>query len=313
LKLLIAVVGPTASGKTNFAIELAQRFETEIISADARQVYRELNIGTAKPTPQQLATVKHHFVSCQSVSQVFDAGSFEQQALEVIRELFEKKDVVVLAGGSGLFVQAVCEGFDDIIPIDESVRENVIADFKQRGILFLQQELKSVDPDYFERVDTQNPMRLMRAVEVFRASGKPYSSFRGNKAKKRDFAITKIGLDLPREQLYERINKRVDAMIKAGLEQEVRELQVYKDLIPLKTLGYTEFFDYFDGKISLPTCIELIKRNSRRYAKRQLSWFRRDVQTKWLTNRGIDLFFDNIDFLDQKKFKILIENLAKKN
>ncbi len=295
------MVGPTASGKTDFAIRLAQKYETEIISADARQVYAELNIGTAKPSQPQLNQFKHHFIGSHSIHQVFDAGSFEVEALKVIRSLFEQNDTVVMVGGSGLFVRAVCEGFDDIVPIPEWIRASVIADYQQKGLLFLQEELQSKDPLYFEQVDTQNPMRVMRAVEVLRASGQPFSSFRSQKPAQREFAIHKIGIDWPREQLYERINRRVEAMLEMGLEEEARSLWPLKGLIPLKTVGYTEFFDFFEGLTSRQACIELIKRNTRRYAKRQLTWFRKDANTRWLKPQEMDAFLQDDSFSLKKQ------------
>ncbi len=299
-KTLYVVVGPTASGKTDFAISLAQKLGTQIISADARQIYRELEIGTGKPTPAQLASVPHYFINSHSIHEDFDAGQFEKQALELLDDLFTKVEAVVMAGGSGLFVQAVCEGFDDIVTVPDSVRAQVIADYHDKGLEFLQNELQNLDPVYFEQIDSQNPMRVMRAIEVMRTSGLPFSAFRRKNLKTRPFRIIKIGMACQREQLYAKINSRVDEMVAAGLEAEARKLWPHKGLISLKTVGYSEFFDYFEGKTDLSTCIELIKRNTRRYAKRQLTWFRRDIQTIWLMPEEREEFIKNLKITHKK-------------
>ncbi|HEY4197249.1 MAG TPA: tRNA (adenosine(37)-N6)-dimethylallyltransferase MiaA [Mucilaginibacter sp.] len=289
LKTLIVIAGPTAAGKTAVAIKLAQLLNTEIISADSRQFYREMTIGTAKPTDEELAAATHYFVNSHSITESFNVGDFEKQSLQLLNELFKTHDKVIMAGGSGLFIQAVSQGFDELPVADRGIREKLNQDFVEKGIQFLQDELKIADPDYYNQVDLNNPQRLIRALEVFEATGKPFSSYRKATVNKRPFDCIKIGLDLQRDILYERINQRVDAMIEEGLVEEVRSLLPYRHLNALNTVGYSELFDYFDGKTDLNTAIELIKQNTRRFAKRQLTWFRKDKEIKWIMAGDPDL------------------------
>ncbi|WP_158824896.1 tRNA (adenosine(37)-N6)-dimethylallyltransferase MiaA [Mucilaginibacter lacusdianchii] len=281
MKHLIVVAGPTAIGKTAAAIVLAQHYQTEIISADSRQFFREMSIGTAKPSPEELATVKHHFIDSHSVTEPFSVGDFERQGINLLEKLFTTHDIAVMAGGSGLYIKAICEGFDDLPQVDPAIRENLNTEFDQQGITYLQEKLKVVDPTYFEQVDQHNPQRLIRALEVFESTGLPYSSYRKGTQQQRPFNNIKIGLDMPREELYERINQRVDVMITQGLVDEVKSLLPYRHLNALNTVGYSEIFDYLDGKTDLNTAIAMIKQNTRRFAKRQLTWFRKDTDIKW--------------------------------
>ncbi len=279
-KYLIVLAGPTASGKTEVAIKIAGYFQTEIISADSRQFYREMNIGTAKPSEEELAKAHHHFINSLSIHDNYTVGDFEKETQNLLIQHFKKHKIVVMAGGSGLFIKAVCEGLDKFPVVPQKIRNAINDLFKKEGIEALQKELKKLDPKYFQKVDQHNPMRLIRALEVCWASGKPFSSFMKGKKENRFYKILYINLELDREVLYDRINQRVDRMIETGLENEARELFPFKDLTPLQTVGYQELFDYFDQKITLEQAIELIKRNSRRYAKRQMTWLRRDAHWK---------------------------------
>ncbi|WP_259067308.1 tRNA (adenosine(37)-N6)-dimethylallyltransferase MiaA [Mucilaginibacter sp. X4EP1] len=281
-KTLVVIAGPTASGKTAAAIELANYYDTAIISADSRQFYREMSIGTAKPTDDELAAAQHFFINSLSITEGFTAGDYETQALELLNKLFDEHDYVLLVGGSGLFIKAVCEGFDEFPDTEPGIREALNSEFDKQGITGLQEKLKLADPIYYSQVDINNPQRLIRALEVFESTGKPYSSFRKSGAAKRPFRVVKFGLTLPREKLYRQINNRVDEMVKTGLIEEVRSLLPYRHLNALNTVGYSEIFDYFDGKTDFDTAIELIKRNTRRFAKRQLTWFGRDREINWL-------------------------------
>ncbi|MDO3642704.1 tRNA (adenosine(37)-N6)-dimethylallyltransferase MiaA [Mucilaginibacter sp. L3T2-6] len=280
--MLIVIAGPTASGKTAAAIEVARHFETVVVSADSRQFYREMSIGTAKPNAQELAAVKHYFINTLSITENYTAGKYEKQALALLNELFKAHRVVVLAGGSGLFIKAVCEGFDEFPDIDPKIRQRLNQELENQGLLYLQEKLKIADPDYYAQADINNPQRVARALEVFEGTGKPFSSFRTSAVNKRPFRILKFGLNLPREVLYYRINSRVDVMVKDGLVEEVQSLLPYRHLNALNTVGYTELFDYFDGKTDLSTAIELIKQNTRRFAKRQITWFGRDTEIGWV-------------------------------
>jgi tRNA dimethylallyltransferase len=279
---LIVIAGPTASGKTAAAIRLAQYYKTIIVSADSRQFYREMSIGTAKPTPEELAAAKHYFIDSHSITDNFSVGDYEKQGLALLDELFKSHDKVILVGGSGLYIKALCEGFDDIPQADPKIREQLNLEFAEKGITALQEELKIADPVFYSQADLNNPQRIIRALEVFRSAGQPFSSFRKATVNTRPFSSLKIGLDLPREVLYNRINQRVDNMIKQGLVDEARSLLPYRHLNALNTVGYSELFDYFDGKTDLNQAIELIKQNTRRFAKRQLTWFRKDKKIKWL-------------------------------
>lgn len=280
-KTLIVVAGPTAVGKTAAAIQLAQYFNTAVVSADSRQFFREMSIGTAKPDESELAAVQHYFINSHSISESFSVGDFEKQGLALLNELFKVHDKLILAGGSGLYIKAICEGFDDLPVADISVREKLNQQLEKEGITILQEKLKQVDPDYYTQVDLNNPQRIIRALEVFETSGKPFSSYRNATINKRPFNIIKLALDMPREKLYGRINLRVDQMVKQSLVEEVKGLLPYRELNSLNTVGYSELFDYFDGKISLDEALLLIKQNTRRFAKRQLTWFRKDKDFIW--------------------------------
>jgi tRNA dimethylallyltransferase len=274
-KKLIVVAGPTAVGKTEYAIKLAKEIETEIISADSRQIYKEMKIGTARPTPEELAQVKHHFIATHSVTEYYNASKYEFEAIELIENLFKKYDNLVVAGGSGLYIDAILFGIDDLPTIDQNIRRELQEKFQNEGLESLRFMLKKLDPVYYDRVDLKNPKRILKALEVAIQTGKPYSSFLTGKAKKRNFEFEIIILNKERNVLHERINKRVDIMIENGLIDEARNLLKYRHLTPLKTVGYRELFDFFDNKIDLQTAIELIKRNTRRYARRQITWFKK--------------------------------------
>jgi len=274
-KYLVVLSGPTAIGKTDVAIKIAQHFQTEIISADSRQFYRELNIGTAKPDKAALAGIPHHFIDSLNIHDHYTAGDFEKEVQKLLSQLFKKYDVVLMAGGSGLFIKAACEGLDQFPQIPVSVRDEINALLEKEGIEALQNEFHASDPEYFDLDDQNNPRRLIRAIEVCRTSGKPFSGFLKGKKSQRPYEIIYLSLEMDRDQLYDRINHRVDQMIEDGLEAEARALFPLKHLTPLQTVGYQEFFDYFENKISREEAIELIKRNSRRYAKRQMTWLRK--------------------------------------
>lgn len=278
---LIVILGPTGVGKSDLSVEIASHFNTEIISADSRQFYREMTIGTAVPDENQLRTVKHHFIKFLSVNDYFSSSLFERAVLELLPLLFGKNKIVVMSGGSGMYIDAVCRGIDDIPDIDSAVREKYNEKYIAEGIESLRRELKMVDPDYYARVDLRNHKRIIRALEIFESTGRIYSEFLTKSGAVRDFVIIKIGLERERKDLYVRINSRVDAMIANGLEDEVRRLFYLRELNPLKSVGYREFFDFFEGKISREKAIELIKRNSRRYAKRQMTWWSRDKDIVW--------------------------------
>lgn len=275
-KYLIVVGGPTASGKTALSIRLAQHFQTEILSADSRQFYREMSIGTAKASPEELAQVPHHFINSLSIADDYSVGDFERDALNCLEQLFQQHKVVILAGGSSLYIKALCEGLDVFPEVPNEVRQSVEDLYQSAGIEALQAELAVSDPAYFQQVDQANPHRLIRAISVCRAAGVPFSTFRTQQTEPRFFTPIYLWMDVPREELYPRINQRVDQMLANGLEAEARGLFAQRHLNALQTVGYQELFDYFAGSISRDEAIELIKRNSRRYAKRQLTWMRRD-------------------------------------
>lgn len=280
-KHLIVISGPTGIGKTETAIKLANHFQTEIISADSRQFFKELKIGTATPSPEELKLARHHFIGHLSIQDQYNIYQYEKDALSLMDEFYKIQDVLILCGGSGLYIDAVCKGMDDIPDTDPEIRSALIERFENEGIESLRQELKYLDPSSYSEVDLKNPKRILRALEVSLSSGKPFSSFKSKSLKERNFEIHSIVLHMDREKLYQRINERVDRMIEEGLEQEVRSLIGYKEHNALKTVGYSEFFDYFDGKTDFPETIRLIKRNSRRYAKRQVSWFGRNPDSLW--------------------------------
>lgn len=287
-KTIIVIAGPTAVGKTDTAIRLAQHYNTVVVSADSRQFYREMSIGTAKPDTRELAAAKHYFIDSHSITENFTVGDYEKQALALLDELFKTHDEVILAGGSGLYIRAVCEGFDELPDADPDTRERLNKELTKKGIGFLQDKLKNADPEYYQQVDLNNPQRIIRALQVFESTGKPFSSFRKATVNKRPFNIVKFCIDLPREVLYERINHRVDIMVEQGLIEEVRSLQPYRHLNALNTVGYSEIFDYFDGKTDLGTAIGLIKQNTRNFAKRQLTWFRKDKEMHWVAPGNIN-------------------------
>jgi len=280
-KTLISIVGPTAIGKTAMAIKVAHHLNTEIISADSRQFFKEMEIGTAKPTTEELASAKHHFINSHSVTDLFSTGDFEMQGLSRLTAIFEKHDVAIMVGGSGLYINALINGLDEMPEIDLSIREQLNKQFEEYGISAIQKQLAEVDPEYFAKVDQHNPQRMIRGLEVFLSTGKKLSSMLSATKKTRPFQTIKIGLNTDRSLLYDRINKRVDTMINSGLVNEVRSLNDFRKYNALNTVGYSEIFDFIDGKISIDDAISAIKQNTRRFAKRQLTWFRRDEEIKW--------------------------------
>ncbi|KOS06631.1 tRNA delta(2)-isopentenylpyrophosphate transferase [Flavobacterium akiainvivens] len=280
-KYLITVVGPTAIGKTAMAIELARHFNCEIISADSRQFFREMAIGTAVPSKGELEAAKHHFIQDISIFEEYSVGDFERDAIAKLDELYQTNDFAVMVGGSGLYIDAVLKGFDDFPDVDPAIRSQLITDYEAKGIEYLQQELQRLDPVHYEKVAKENPQRLMRALEVCIGSGKPYSSFLNIKKNSRSFTPIVIGLEADRELMYDRINRRVDIMVNEGLIDEAKGLYPHKSLNALQTVGYRELFEHFDGNITLDFAIEEIKKNTRRFAKRQMTWFRRTERTKW--------------------------------
>jgi tRNA dimethylallyltransferase len=303
-KTLIVIAGPTAVGKTAIAIQVAKHYNTVVVSADSRQFYREMSIGTAKPDADELAAVKHHFIDSHSIHENFSVGDFEKQALALLDELFKEYDAVVMAGGSGLYIKAVCEGFDNLPVADPGIRHKLNQDFTELGIRHLQERLKEVDPDYYEQVDIQNPQRLIRALEVFETTGKPISYYRKSTINTRPFNIVKIGLNLPRDILYQQINYRVDKMIELGLIDEVKSLIPHRSLNALNTVGYSELFDYFDGKSDLESALQLIKQNTRHFAKRQLTWFRKDKDIHWLEADNEDVVLDIVRHAEEAVVKV---------
>ncbi len=296
-KTLLVIVGPTAIGKTELAVKLAQHFKTEILSADSRQFYQELNVGVARPTEQQLQLVKHHFIACRSVENEYNAGEFEKDALYCLEKIFSKHDIAVMVGGSGLYVRAVCEGFDAVPPGDAEVKEQLEIVLKEKGLQHLQDELKQADPDYYKSADIQNPRRVIRALEVYRITGKPFSAHHSAEVKKRDFNIVKIGLHAEREVLYERINQRVDDMMQHGLLDEVKKLIPFRTCKALQTVGYQELFDFLDDKTDFDTAVNLIKQHTRNFAKRQLTWFRKDKDVHWFEPHEVQ---EIIAFINQE-------------
>lgn len=281
-KTVIIIAGPTASGKTAFAIELAKYFNTSIISADSRQCFRELNIGVAKPYPEELDQVQHYFINSHSIHDTVTAQTFENYALDAADKIFANNDIAIMAGGTGLYIKAFCEGLDTIPEIDANIREAIQNDYHQQGLLWLQKEVQLADPAFWQIAEQQNPQRLIRALEVFRSTGKSVMDFRTNAKKQRPFNILKAGIEVSKEQLYANINKRVDSMIELGLLTEVERMIPYKKLNALQTVGYTELFKYFDYELDLNTAIESIKRNTRLYAKRQMTWFRKEKNIFWI-------------------------------
>lgn len=280
-KTLLIVAGPTAVGKTDLCINLAKKFNTSIISADSRQFYKEINIGTAKPSKEQLAEVPHYFINTLSIHQDYDVGKFEKEVLELLDSLFLSNDLVIATGGSGLYLDAITKGFDTMPPVDKSVRESLNELFQKEGLMALQDKLRVLDPAYYDTVDIHNPRRLIRALEVCLSTGQPYSSFRKRNESPRPFRILKIALERDRDELYDRIDQRMDLMIAEGLFEEARTLYPYRSHNALQTVGYKEIFAHLDGEYDQEEAIRLLKRNSRRYAKRQMTWFRKDEQYQW--------------------------------
>lgn len=298
MKTLIIVLGPTASGKSDVAFSLAKQFECEIISSDSRQIFRELEIGSAPPSKQMQNQIKHHFVQTRSVTENYNAWQFEMDAINLLEnDIFLRKDIAIMVGGSMMYIDAVCKGIDFLPDADPKIRLQVKEELDKFGIEHLQEEVKKCDPEYFQIVDLKNPMRLQKAIEIFRQTGKPYSSFRTGEGKKRNFRIIKIGINMDRILLHNRINQRVDKMIEMGLVEEVKKLIPYKNLTSLNTVGYREIFEYFGNKHDLNTAIELIKRNTRRYARKQITWFKKDSSTKWFDAQN---FNEILGYLKEK-------------
>jgi tRNA dimethylallyltransferase len=288
-KTVFIVCGPTSAGKTSVAIELSKKFETEIISADSRQCFKELNIGVARPSEMELQTVKHYFIASHSIHEPVNAGSFEQFALKKVNEIFRTHNVAIMVGGTGLYIKAFCEGMDEMPDVPAEIRRSIILNYEKNGLEWLQRETQKKDPAFYKEGEIQNPQRLMRALEVAEVTGRSILDFRRGKKEERDFKIMKIGLELPKEELHRNINTRVDKMIEAGLVEEVKKLLPYKHLNALQTVGYAEIFDYLDGKTSLKEAIELMKTNTRQYAKRQMTWFKKDKDINWIDARSADL------------------------
>lgn len=282
-KTCIVIAGPTAVGKTAVSITLARHFNTSIISADSRQCYRELGVGVAKPVPEQLQAVKHYFINSHSITDNLNAGIFEQYALAAADEIFSEHDTAIMVGGTGLYIRAFCNGMDEIPAADSALRASILQQYAKGGLTWLQQTIKDKDPAWFAAGEIQNPQRIMRALEVVEQTGKSILSYQQEKKANRPFNIIKIGLTLPREILYQQINHRVDEMMAQGLEDEVRALIPYKELNALQTVGYSEIFDCMDGLVARTTAIANIKKNTRHYAKRQLTWFRKDNEMQWFS------------------------------
>ncbi|MCB0450546.1 MAG: tRNA (adenosine(37)-N6)-dimethylallyltransferase MiaA [Confluentibacter sp.] len=279
--ILISIVGPTAIGKTALSIKLAHYFNTEIISADSRQFFKEMHIGTAAPTAEELAAAKQHFIHHKSIQELYNVGAFEKDALDILKELFKKHPIVIMVGGSGLYVDAVTKGLDDFPEIDASIRKNLNTQLETEGLLHLQNQLKILDKTSFKNIEIANPHRVIRALEICLGTGKPYSSFLNKKSTSRNFKTITVGLTAERETIYKRINQRVDLMMQTGLLDEIKKLSPHKNLNALNTVGYKELFNYLEGEWTLDFAISEIKKNSRRFAKRQLTWFKRDENTLW--------------------------------
>jgi tRNA dimethylallyltransferase len=294
-KTVVIIIGPTAVGKTLAAIELAEQFKTEIISADSRQCFRELNIGVARPSEKELQAVRHYFVASHSVHDDVSAGNFEEYALQKVDEIFRAHNVAIMVGGTGLYIRAFCEGMDEIPGVPAEIRKSIVLNYEKNGMEWLQRETQKKDPVFYKTGEIKNPQRLMRALEVVEATGQSILEFRRGKKAERDFNIIKVGLELPKEELHSNINARVDKMIEAGLIEEVKRLLPCKQTNALQTVGYAEIFDYLDGKTPLEDAIELIKKNTRQYAKRQMTWFKKDKAIRWIdANRGDLSFVSNL-------------------
>ncbi len=298
IKRLLVIVGPTGCGKTDLSIRLAQHYGAPILSTDSRQFYRGMAIGTAQPTTDQLQAAEHQFIASHDITNDLSCGQYEVLALKRLQELFAHHEQVIAVGGSGLYVRALCEGMDDLPHADETLRAELTERLRQDGVAALAEELRELDPVYYKTVDRCNPARVLRGMEVCLQTGRPFSEFRTGIKKERNFQIVKVGLTLPREELYARIDRRVDAMMAAGLEAEARTLYPHRALNSLQTVGYRELFDYFDGRTTREEAIELIKRNSRRYAKRQMTWFRRDPEIRWFAPDEDELIIRHLDLVD---------------
>lgn len=296
-KTCIVIVGPTAVGKTAVALHIAKHYCTEIISADSRQCYRELNIGVAKPSPAELSAVPHHFINSHSIQDEVTAAVFEQYALAVVHQLFVQHDVVVMAGGTGLYVKAFCEGLDAVPAVSQGIRQEIIHNYQKEGMPWLVRQLQEKDPHFARHGEMQNPQRMMRALEVIQATGQSILQFHAKASRPRDFNIIKIGLQLPREILYRRVNERVDHMMSQGLLQEVASLRAFAHLNALQTVGYSELFDYMEAQCTLDDAVRLIKQHTRNYAKRQLTWFRKDNAITWFAPDDIQAI---LEWINQK-------------
>lgn len=280
-KTVIIIAGPTAVGKTAVAVQLARHFNTAIISADSRQCFKELNIGVARPSAEELSLVPHYFIASHSIHEEVTAATFEEYALAKTDELFAKHDTIIMTGGTGLYIRAFCEGLDMIPPIDPGIRENILKNYTAQGLLWLQEQVREKDPAFYATGEIQNPQRMMRALEVIEGTGQSVVTFRKGEKANRDFRIIKFGLELPREELVRNIDSRVDQMMQAGLLDEVKSLMPYRQLNALQTVGYAELFDYLDGKINLAEAVEAIKIHTRQYAKRQMTWFKKEKEMEW--------------------------------
>ncbi|UKN02209.1 tRNA (adenosine(37)-N6)-dimethylallyltransferase MiaA [Paracrocinitomix mangrovi] len=298
-KTLIVIVGPTAVGKTAMSIKIAQHLNCPIISTDSRQFYKEMEIGTAKPDKSELEAVKHYFINSRSIKDYYTAGMYEADAIQTLDEIFKENDYCVAVGGSGLYINGLCYGIDDI-PSDQQIRKELFDRWQKEGLEVLSQEVKQIDPEFYNESDMKNPRRVMRALEVYQITGEKYSNLRQQKPKERGFETIWIGLEMDLERLYERINQRVDQMIESGLENEVRELLPYSTCKAFKTVGYQEFEPYFEGEYDLEKTIELVKRNSRRFAKKQYTWFRKNEDVNWFNHDDTSSI---IDFIDLNKSK----------
>jgi tRNA dimethylallyltransferase len=299
--IVVIVCGPTAVGKTAVAIELANYFQTQIISADSRQCFNELNIGVAKPSLDELNSVTHHFINSHSIHENVNAGVFETYALNAANEIFQHKNIAVMVGGTGLYIKSFCEGMDAMPAIDVSIREKIKHQYESNGLLWLQEQLQLKDPVFWQTAEQQNPQRLMRALEIVEATGQSNIDFRKGDKHQRNFDIIKIGLTLPREMLYTRINNRVDAMMEQGLLKEAEYLIPHKSLNALQTVGYKEFFNYFDGICTLENAIDELKKNTRHYAKRQMTWFKKDEAVQWFQpNETAEIIVDLVSKTDRK-------------
>tara|TARA_B100001057_G_scaffold148963_1_gene148890 strand:+ start:5096 stop:5998 length:903 start_codon:yes stop_codon:yes gene_type:complete len=293
-KKLVVILGPTASGKTSLGLKIAKELNTEIISSDSRQFYKELKIGSAPPSKIELETIKHHFVQHLSVRDNYSIGQFEKDAIKKITFLFKKHDIILMIGGSGLYMDVVCDGIDSIPKTPKNIRDSINLKFEKKGVEWLNREVKRIDPLFYNNVDKHNTQRLKRCIEVFETTGKQISSYYNKARKKRNFEIIKIGISTDREKLYKKINERVDLMIKNGLIKEAKSLLKYRDQNALNTVGYKELFNYFDKNYSKEFAINEIKKNTRRFAKRQITWFRKDKKIKWFVRNELNQIFDFI-------------------